>query len=224
MNDSTLQLLEKLNLGDCPERKEDFTAYFEDIAELLMKNFVIEKGSERYEIVETEFYLYTAEHPDVITYPRAIGAGRWYFHQSGVDLTFESTAERFGGILIRGLRDINDPGNQIFGPMKCMETLWNHFDAVLIAQAEYPLLVPYTFCPCAQIDHHTRWINVSSDRITRRIAEWKRRTTKSTPLPPVADQDLEHLIFLSPYRFIKPKSINLTHKSWTKYPAKPKMP
>ncbi len=222
MNDSTLQLLEKLKLGDCPERKEDFTAYFEDIAELLMKNFVIEKGSERYEIVETEFYLYTAEHPDVITYPRAIGAGRWYFHQSGVDLTFESTAERFGGILIRGLRDTADPSHQIFGPMKCMEALWDNFNALSNTQGEYPILAPAKLQP-GDIKPHPRWINIPSDKRAARIAYWKSRIAKGTALPTVADQDLECLVFTSPYRFIKPDSINLTHESWTKYTAKPKM-
>lgn len=88
MNHSALQLLDRLNLCNCPQRQEDFFAYFEEIARLLMNNFVIAKGNVKYEIVEIEFYLYTPQHPDIITYPRAISAGRWYFHPSGVDLTF----------------------------------------------------------------------------------------------------------------------------------------
>jgi len=86
-----------------------------------MCNHIIKKGNLEYAIVEIEFYLFTNDHQDVITYPRVADAGRWFFHQSGVDLTFQSrdieedkdgnfTFEEnasFGGILIRAIR----PGN-----------------------------------------------------------------------------------------------------------------
>lgn len=101
-----------------------------------------------------------------------------------------------------------------------MEALWDNVNAFSNTQGKYPILIPYTGYLSSLIVHHTRWINVPSDKITRRVAEWKRRTAKSTPLPAVVDQDLERLIFLSPYRFIKLQSINLALESWEKYPAK----
>ena len=103
-------------------------------------------------LLRQSFYLYTAEHPDVITYPRAIGAGRWYLHPSGVDLTIQSTAERFGGILIRGLRDTADPSHQIFGPMKAWK-LWDNFNALSNTQGEYPILAPAKLQPGERKPH-----------------------------------------------------------------------
>lgn len=64
----------------------DIQSKFHEIAEKLMYNYIIKKGEARYAIVEIEFYYYSPYHPDIITYPRNLSAGRWFFHQSGVDL------------------------------------------------------------------------------------------------------------------------------------------
>lgn len=141
---------------------------FQEIAEALMGNYIIAKGDNRYAIVEIEFYLYTDEHPDYITYPRIIEAGRWFFHQSGVDLTFRSEGVEsykgkdkrtyyrlekdkkhvFGGILIRGLYKfpyVDGAGGKIeaeyvFGPQKVVDELWHDFNAFKNVSKEYPVL------------------------------------------------------------------------------------
>ena len=110
----TSLILTENNLKDLPNT-------FQSIAKNLMCNYVIKKGGKEYAIIEIEFYLYTPTHQDFITYPRNLKAGRWFFHQSGVDISFESkdikieknkgrkekvkleTNPIFGGILIRGL-------------------------------------------------------------------------------------------------------------------------
>ncbi|MDE7386687.1 MAG: hypothetical protein K2N28_06070 [Muribaculaceae bacterium] len=136
---------------------------FQDIAKVLMGDYVIKKGNKDYAIVEIEFYLYSPKHRDLITYPRKMKPGRWFFHQSGVDLTFESqgvevTIENkketynakdatFGGILIRGLYDLDNDNNgkevdrYIFGPINCVNLLWDDFDAFPNSGAEYPILI-----------------------------------------------------------------------------------
>ena len=125
----------------------DPVAEFEKLANGLMKNFQIEKGDKRlYWITDLEFYIYTDSHRDIITYPRNCEAGRWFFHASGVDISFESKVgiaphpksqkmmpyldktAVFGGILIRGIID-NDGALPVNGPMNVCDTLFDQFDA-----------------------------------------------------------------------------------------------
>lgn len=86
----------------------DYDNYFAEIAQELMCSYIIATDKATYDIIEIEFYLCTPEHRDVITYPREMAEGRWFFHASGVDITFRSTKSVFGGILIRGLRKNKD--------------------------------------------------------------------------------------------------------------------
>ena len=115
-------------------------------AEVLMNNFQIEKGDKRYWMNEIEFYLFSDNHQDIITYPRRCKEGMWFFHASGVDITFKSsfpneTSETlkqkpfltrgavFGGILIREIVPIDDLKNPVPGPMNVCDELFDQFDA-----------------------------------------------------------------------------------------------
>lgn len=139
---------------------------FQEIAETLMGNYIIKKREKSYAIVEIEFYLYTPHHQDFITYPRNLKAGRWFFHQSGVDLTFSTIGKPeeknnskgkkyldyskcvFGGILIRGLYRFPYTGNEkknfdaeyIYRPQKVVNELWDDFNAFDNDANEYPIL------------------------------------------------------------------------------------
>ena len=166
---------------------------FQTIAEELMCNYVIQKGKQQYKIVEIEFYFYSRDHQDVITYPRYIEAGRWFFHPSGVDLTFKSNGIEyqkdgkykisdnayFGGILIRGMYkfDGND-SKYIFGPQKCVDELWDDFDAFDEAGIkEYPVLKEYEN---GKIFHSNlrkckRHINIKDEKLHDKIREWAKR-------------------------------------------------
>lgn len=131
---------------------------FEELAKALMNNFQIKKGDKLYWMTDIEFYVYTDSHRDIITYPRNCEAGWWFFHASGVDISFKSKVELkehpkkhqmmpfltkdavFGGILIRGIvRDFD--GAPIDGPMKVCDELFDQFNA-FYPPADFPLIVP----------------------------------------------------------------------------------
>ena len=115
----------KVKLSDPKALVSNLEEEFANLAKSLMTNFQIKKGDNRYWVNEVEFYLFTDDHQDIITYPRRCEAGRWYFHASGVDITFRSsfpdeTPETlklkpflakgavFGGILIREIVLVDD--------------------------------------------------------------------------------------------------------------------
>ena len=80
---------------------------FARIAGALINDFAIRKADKLYRFVEIEFYHSMADRNegcDGVTYPRESDALQYFFHKSGMDLTFLSDAERYGGILIRAIR------------------------------------------------------------------------------------------------------------------------
>ena len=133
--------------GNCIEKK------FQHLASILLHNVVILKGNKKYKLTDIEFYFYCSTHQDIITYPRNSKAGEWFFHSSGVDLSFESNVpmrekastgklmpcltsdSAFGGILIRGIKHIDcfsdhqEEKYKLNGPMKVCEELFDKFDA-----------------------------------------------------------------------------------------------
>jgi len=167
---------------------EDYDRYFAEIAKELMCNYVIQKGKEEYDIIEIEFYLFTPNHPDVVTYPRDTDAGLWFFHPSGVDITFNSLNVEFadntkrdvikkgtdvntvfGGILIRGIR--RSDGKYTFGPNKCVDELWNELDA--FSSNDYPALVykENDFIP-DNLWRGKRWIKIKESDRQKHVQEW----------------------------------------------------
>lgn len=200
---------------------EGYFDYFKRIAEILMNNCVVSKGDNKYEIVEIEFYLFTPDHQDVITYPRILTAGQWFFHQSGVDISFESTIEHFGGILIRGLRDIKT-GQLTLGPQNCVNLLWDKADAFKIKECEYPTIVEYSEKLDENIHSFPRWISVKDEKKAEKISYWSNRIReKNCPID--MDSDKTDLVFTSPYRFIKYALIDNAPKGWGGYSAKPRV-
>ena len=168
---------------------EDLQVWFQTIANELMCNHVIQKGKCQYAVVEIEFYYYSPEHRDVITYPRQMEAGRWFFHQSGVDLTFDSfdikfqdgkfelgKNAQFGGILIRGLRKLNHE-KYIFGPQRCVNELWDNFDAFgTTAEMEYPVLKEHKAVASPNLRACKRHIAIKKEiQPVKKVEEWAGR-------------------------------------------------
>lgn len=216
-NDIITSLKDKL--GTIPTA--DFKGYFEDIAKLLMNNCVISKLGINYEIVEVEFYLFTPDHQDVITYPRELSAGQWFFHQSGVDLTFESNTEHCGGILIRGLRNI-ETGQLTLGPQKCVDLLWDKSDAFKIHENEYPTIVVAPRELDKNIQVFPRWIPVKDKDKDKKLRYWMNQV-KSKGYEVCSTSDKTDLVFTSHYRFIKFDLINSIPNGWSSYSAKPRV-
>ena len=148
---------------------KDYDIYFAEIAQELMCNYIIATDKAEYDIIDIEFYLYTPEHRDVITYPREMDEGRWFFHASGVDITFRSTNSIFGGILIRGLRKNNN--EYIGGPQKCVNELWHDFDA--FGSNGYPILKysPSKFYS-NRLWRGKRWIKIKEEDREKRVKKW----------------------------------------------------
>lgn len=186
------KLKEQLEIHDL--NWNDAHSKFKKIAENLMCDYIIKKGEKKYAIVEIEFYLYSNNHRDYITYPREIEAGRWFFHSSGVDLTFQSkgislkyqygkkqyTLQKdtfFGGILIRGLYklDSNENDKYILGPQKCVNLLWDNFDALVPSNNEYPFIEPASNndkIAKSNLRWCKRCINIKDEKRLNKISDW----------------------------------------------------
>lgn len=208
----------------------NFKDYFDDIAKLLMNNCVIKKcnynknckyETVEYEIVEVEFYLFTPEHQDVITYPRKLPAGQWFFHPSGVDLTFESNDKHFGGILIRGIRNI-ETGILTLGPQKCVDLLWDKSDAFKIQENEYPIIDITDQKLNENISFFPRWIPVKDEDKAKKLNYWAKRI-HDNGYEVCAATDKTNIVFERYYRFIKSDLINNTTDEWKDYSAKPRL-
>ena len=150
-----MELKRKLAHLSSSSSSEEIQKVFADIAENLFNKYHIEKNGLEYYFVDIEFYFCNKNYLDIITYPRELGEGRWFFHQSGIDLTFRSTYSRhngkegvvdascdfaFGGILIRKL--LKRSTRQVLeGPHKCEWELFDSFDAFAEASSEIPTIV-----------------------------------------------------------------------------------
>lgn len=125
----------------------------EECAKKLMGEYCVKKTDFFYQIAEIEFYLYSPNHRDIITYPRKCPEELWFFHQSGVDLTidcsegFEGQNPYFGGILIRSIIKYNAGEKQevICGPQKCVNELFDVLNAVDNSNELTPLLIKHDF-------------------------------------------------------------------------------
>lgn len=124
---------------------------FDDIAEILLKQVAICKGEKIFYIKDIEFYLYENNHRDIVTYPRICKAGQWFFHPSGIDISFESSVDVksndfelfqpilnedafFGGVLIRAIYPADKAPSDackynLDGPHKVEWALFDSFDA-----------------------------------------------------------------------------------------------
>lgn len=133
-------LYEALRL-DGIETVSELEKEFARIAGALINDFAIRKADKLYRFVEIEFYHSMADRSegcDGVTYPRVGDALQYFFHKSGMDLTFLSDAERYGGILIRAIRCGDEFIN---GPYKVVDKLFDQFDARNLPSGNYPLIV-----------------------------------------------------------------------------------
>lgn len=149
------QLKSLLSVLDANSTSKQVESIFNNVAEMLLNDYHIVKGDEEYYFVKIEFYFCNKNHLDLITYPRSVGEGKWFFHPSGIDLTFRSSFSPyhgdktvvdvskeffFGGILVRDILKRN--GNEFFcGPYKCEWELFDVFDAVSPNIYEIPRVV-----------------------------------------------------------------------------------
>ena len=136
---------------------------FKEIADILLNKTAIRKGHKVYYIKDVEFYLYRDSHRDIITYPRVCEAGQWFFHSSGIDISFESYVKTcpneyglfqpvldsrsfFGGVLLRqiyreGTSSEDTKKYRLDGPHRVEWELFDKFDAFNDVK-DFPYLMP----------------------------------------------------------------------------------
>ena len=97
--------------------QEAIQSRFAMLAEALFRDFQIEKGGEVYDLLEIEFYFWNAAHQDEITY-----------RPSGVDISFASDSNRYGGILLRSVVQVAPEPKVIAGPLRLVNHLFDYWD------------------------------------------------------------------------------------------------
>lgn len=128
-----METFEDLFIDFKPENSEKD---FRRIASSLMANFVIKINSHEYLLTEIEFYCQTIGKDSIHHDPYVHGddlqkqMSHWYFHGSGLDLTFGNDLY-YGGILIRGIK--TKSGGElkyISGPLNVVKELFSKANKV----------------------------------------------------------------------------------------------
>lgn len=112
--------------------KNDIEGSFNRIATELMNEYVLKVEDTNYRITEIEFYYKDDHHIHNDTYIHEHSLqktqGKWYFHGSGIDLTF-GTEEAFGGILLRAIYNLNS-GKYIYGPINIITEIFSNIPSI----------------------------------------------------------------------------------------------
>lgn len=114
---------------------------FDRIAESIFYDFEIQVNEAYYRIIDVEFYYFDKnKYEDIFSHKHSaqLSNGIWYFHGSGMDITF-GDGENYGGILIRGIAKISNEAErsknyiekQIHGPIKVVTEIFSNFKGVL---------------------------------------------------------------------------------------------
>ncbi len=112
-------------------KKEPFEDFLR-IASELMNFHVLIAGNQTYRFTTLEFYYFDKEnHPDIYSHQHALQktTGKWYFHGSGLDITF-GNEDVHGGILIRGIKNLQK-NTFINGPINCVQELFSNLGDVV---------------------------------------------------------------------------------------------
>lgn len=118
---------------------------FDRIAHVLFNNYMLVVNNTTYRLIDIEFYyLNETQYKDVYAHrhPEQLTTGKWYFHGSGLDITFGDKVNH-GGILIRAIAKISthaDPNkhfieNEIHGPIKVKTEVCSKFNGVFDTNA-----------------------------------------------------------------------------------------
>jgi hypothetical protein len=112
---------------------------FRRIATELMNRWVIKVAEEKYRITEIEFYYKNEFHSDpyIHGHVQQLEKGKWYFHGSGIDLTF-GDGEAYGGILIRAIYNINRKKYH-YGPLNCVQEIFRNFSNIYETKLSFGL-------------------------------------------------------------------------------------
>ena len=119
---------------------KDIDGSFNRIAFELMNEYVLKVENAEYRITEIEFYYKDDKHNDTYIHknPLQKTKGKWYFHGSGIDLTFGSE-DVYGGILIRAIYNIKTT-KYIYGPIKIIAEIFSNVASAFETNISFGLL------------------------------------------------------------------------------------
>ena len=120
-----MKVMKDLSGELCKENiKIEYQDVFSKYANKLMNEYCLKVDDKKYNLIEIEFYFYDKEnHPDPYIYcnEKQKECGEFYFHGSGMDITFGNEI-CYGGILIRSI--MNQKGEYINGSLILLKKLF----------------------------------------------------------------------------------------------------
>lgn len=115
---------------------------FSNIAKELFFEYSLIVNEQVYQLVEVEFYYHSSEHADPFVHCDEMQKtnGQWYFHGSGIDITFGNKEGNYGGILIRGIAKKNDDNYEyISGPLNVAKEIFSQLGSAKIQMMNFGL-------------------------------------------------------------------------------------
>lgn len=120
---------------------------FFSIASRLMRDNQLVVNEQRYRLIDMEFYYYApGRFEDVYAHRHEaqLEMGKWYFHGSGIDITF-GDGECHGGILIRAIAKVTGEGKpdhkgiykQIHGPLNVKTEIFSNIGSAFERKASF---------------------------------------------------------------------------------------
>jgi hypothetical protein len=177
----------------------------ENIALKLFSDYKLQVNESFYRLIDIEFYYYAeGVHEDVYAHQHAaqLNSAKWYFHGSGIDITF-GNGKNFGGILIRAIAKISTEGlkakyfieNEIHGPINVKTEICRNLNGVF---DDEPNLL--------------RLIDISRDRQGALMEEPKHIvSTRRIGLNP--DREIVDVYFSKKHRFVIFPNLKLKNKT-----------
>jgi len=115
---------------------DNLEAKFDEIAYYLMNYMVLDINLKQYRITELEIYYYHPQlHPDpyVHKHPYQLTNAQWYFHGSGLDITFGDTDSIYASVLIRGIKDL-EQDRYIDGPLNVVAEIFRRMGHIKVGR------------------------------------------------------------------------------------------
>lgn len=127
-----------LNLDLVTDSHQSIHESFDRIAHDLIHNWHLQVCGELYSFTEIEFYYFLhGVHEDNATHGHLYDKGLWRFHPAGLDITFEGSNNKDGGILIRGLKN---GAEFINGPRRVLEAIFKSLGKVTSVEKAFGLI------------------------------------------------------------------------------------
>lgn len=127
--------------------RETVESSFERVANLLFTDYILVVNHDYYRLLDIEFYYYavgTFEDVYAHKHEAQLQMGKWYFHGSGIDITF-GNGTCHGGILIRAIAKLTGEGHgdksgiykEIHGPLNVKTEIFSSLSSAFEKKPNY---------------------------------------------------------------------------------------